>query len=192
MIFSLGDLSFEFNKNAPQGLSSSMNGEWQQTTRISGANKLFKQSGRIGSEELNLDCNLIMQSSSTLNKLKEMLKSEKSYELIDGEGNIYGSYVITKLDYSLSKFIQTGLPRIQKIIRASQISEAEALKLAEARLNQSSSAKYEGSFSMLGRALFAGSHFELKDKLEGQIFRITELTHELNNNWLINANFIAA
>lgn len=115
MIFSLGELQFEFNKNAFNELSFSQKGAWQTGDLIGGAPFIFKLAGQKQTTELSFDCVLLMQNSQTLDKLIDMTNSHQSFELIDAEGKIWGKWAINSLQYKLGKFSPSGLPRTQEI-----------------------------------------------------------------------------
>ena len=115
MLYQLGELQFNFNKNPIEQLETSVDGNWNVAELIGGAPYLYKMPGQVAVQEYTFSCQLIMQNTNVVNKLKEMTLANETYDFIDGEGSLIGNFAIKEFKIKDAMFIDGGLPRIQEI-----------------------------------------------------------------------------
>ena len=115
MLFRLGEVDFDFTKSPLESLEQSISGAWQVRDLIATKPNLFKLKGQTGLSELRLKGTLVMQNKDTRERLAKMVHSNNAYELIGGDGSIWGRYAIKSASFSLKQPDHLGLPRIQEI-----------------------------------------------------------------------------
>ena len=115
MIFQLGQVVLDFKKNPIQSLEENHQGGWQQTSMLNSLPFLTKIGKGGQSSELTLSGELLMHGPGLLEDLKKMLDGEDFYELIDGEGNLLGSYAVNNLKVGHSNFLPGGMSRLKSV-----------------------------------------------------------------------------
>lgn len=115
MMMSLGGVVFHSETIVPQGLEQTLNYKWNNKQRVGRINS-YQYTG-VEEDVIKLTgiiYPITTHKPETLTQLKQMAEEKEPFYLINGEGYIYGDFVITSIKDRRSYFIENGAA--QKII----------------------------------------------------------------------------
>lgn len=130
MMMALGQFAFSLSTLAFQDLQRQT--AWRHPSNSRVGSRAARQFTGPGEDTITLSGELLPEligSPVALKELREMGKAGLSWPLVDGAGNVYGSFVIEHLNETKTVFMDNGLAR--KICFQLQLACVDAVELVD-------------------------------------------------------------
>lgn len=112
IMMGLGPYRFSLNTSAYQQLRRSIEYRWQGQDRLQ--NDVAMQYVGLGKEEIELEGIIYPHFRGGLDQVRDMQEAANKGEpllLIDGLGQVWGRWVITRIEETQDTFLKAGVPR---------------------------------------------------------------------------------